>query len=87
MKVERDGELVLVREVVVEVTEEAEVEHEAHYVLTKFGSQEVKLDCTDFTENSHNWTRAGQQTETEVIRLKRNYSQRLLKEVSVPTRI
>ena len=60
MKVERDGELVLVREVVVEVTEEAEVEHEAHYVLTKFGSQEVKLDCTDFTENSHNWTRAGQ---------------------------
>ena len=60
MKVERDGELVLVREVVVEVTEEAEVEHEAHYVLTKFGSQEVKLDCTDFTENSHNWTKAGQ---------------------------
>ena len=60
MKVERDGELVLVREVLVEVTDETKVEHEAHYVLTKFGSQEVKLDCTDFTENSHNWTKAGQ---------------------------
>ena len=47
------------REVVLEVTEEEEVEHQAQYVLTKFGS-EVKLDCTDFTENSLNWTRAGQ---------------------------
>ena len=49
----------MVREVLVEVTDETKVEHEAHYVLTKFGS-EVKLDCTDFTENSKNWTRAGQ---------------------------
>ena len=56
---EREGEFVLVREVLVEVTDETKVEHEAHYVLTKFGS-EVKLDCTDFTENSQNWTRAGQ---------------------------
>ena len=56
---ERDGEIVLVRDVLVELTDETKVEHEAHYVLTKFGS-EVKLDCTDFTEKSQNWTRSGQ---------------------------
>ena len=55
----RDGEILAVREVVVEVTDEEEVEHETQYVLTKFGSP-VTLDCTDFTENSQNWTRAGQ---------------------------
>ena len=44
---------------VVEVTDEEEVEHKTQYVLTKFGSP-VTLDCTDFTENSQNWTRAGQ---------------------------
>ena len=47
------------REVMVEVGEEEEVEHEAQYILNKFGS-EVKFDCTDFTENSRNWTRAGE---------------------------
>ena len=59
MQVVRDGEVLAVREVVVEVTAEEEVEHETQYVLTKFGSQ-VTLDCTDFTENSRNWSRAGQ---------------------------
>ena len=59
MQVVRDGEVVMMREVVVEVTAEEEVEHETQYVLTKFGS-EVTLDCTDFTENSHNWSRTGQ---------------------------
>ena len=55
----RDGEILVVREVVVEVTDEEEVEHETQYVLTKFGVP-VTLDCTDFTENSQNWTKAGQ---------------------------
>ena len=59
MQVVRDGEVLAVREAVVEVTAEDEVEHETQYVLTKFGSQ-VTLDCTDFTENSQNWSRAGQ---------------------------
>ena len=54
-----DGEVLVMREVVVEVTDEAEVEHETQYVLTKFGTR-VTLDCTDFTENSHNWSRTGQ---------------------------
>ena len=59
MQVVRDGKVVMVREVVVEVTAEEEVEHDTQYVFTKFGS-EVTLDCSDLTENSHNWSRTGQ---------------------------
>ena len=36
-----------------------QVSHKTQYVIKKAGGN-VTLDCTDFTENSHNWTRAGQ---------------------------
>ena len=67
-----------------EVTDEEEVEHETQYILTKFGSP-VTLDCTDFTENSQNWTRAGQThhiaVKAEKKEIPSNYPQRLLKEL------
>ena len=37
-----------------------EVEHHTQFQLTKLGSQ-VLMDCTDFTQNSPSWSKAGQQ--------------------------
>jgi len=69
-KVVEGGEVLIVRNTVVEVMEEADLEHEVQYVVTKYGT-EVKLDCTDFTGDSHNWSRSAARGDKSLVRVDR----------------